>query len=83
MVQRISKIRLQNKLLELFQCWHKNEKSNFRIGEEGAKRLSEVANSLEQLDIVGLFYTLLQFQNFIQTAFDPNFGWRNTRVQKK
>lgn len=82
MVQRISKIRLQNKLLELFQCWHENEKSNFRIGEEGAKRLSEVTNSLDQLDIVGLFYTLLQFQNFIQTAFDPDFGWPNTRVQK-
>jgi hypothetical protein len=81
-VQKISRVRLQNKLLELFNCWQTNEKSGFRITPSAKMQLSKVVGNLHQLDIAGLHYTLVQFRNLVHTAFDPDFVWTTSRVQK-
>ena len=81
--QKISKPRLQNKLLELSRCWHENEKSNVRITESGYKRLGEVARNINQLDIVGLYYAFLQISYLYRAVFDSNFEWTVTNVQKQ
>jgi hypothetical protein len=82
-VQKIAKTRLQNKLLELSQCWYRNEKSNLRITEATQQRFAELAKNIGQLDSVGLYYAFLQMQYLYRAVFDANFEWTVTNVQKR
>jgi hypothetical protein len=66
-VQKISRARLETKLVELFDCWRTNEKS--------AKRI-------DRLDIIGVYYHLNQFKTLMDTLFNPAFEWTSNQVQK-
>jgi len=85
LVQKLSKARLQNKLVALLQCYltDPNSEIKVRLDKSVEARLRQVVSDLDRLDLVSLTYAIRQFSLLLMTAVEPDFNWQSSLVQKE
>ena len=86
-VQKIGKARLESKIIKLVDCLYSpdgqcSDETSSQDTSIIKSYLNKYSGRIEELDIVGTYWAFWEYQNLLNSVFDPNFEWESTQTQK-